>query len=195
MARTTLTSSEHEFVRQYTRSMVTMSTIATAILATILLSAYTGQFDRILSFNNNNNESMIHLETSFKRMEYTLKHITIQLLWIILSMYWVIGHRLGTPALDPSNQREDLVWMPKNILTNTIEHGLVFIISQLIMVIDLDSVQCCRMIPTLNYIYLIGRIAYLIGYPSKRSFGFTICNFTIILTVMFNMYQLIILYY
>ncbi|KAH9400264.1 hypothetical protein TYRP_001825 [Tyrophagus putrescentiae] len=186
MAPCNLSESEKEFVRTYTRKLLVMSTLATAVFLGILVPAYTGQLDLGLS--------MVPLGTTQERLVFTLKHLALQLAWIIISMYYVIYHRLGTPALDPTKGYESLVQNAKNILTNSVEHGLVFTFSLLIAATDLTPELCRRLVPTLNLLYILGRLLYLIGYPCNRSFGFTILNFTIITTVSYNLYQLACLY-
>lgn len=177
---------EKEFVRSYNKKLILLSTVAVAVFLGVLIPTYTGQLDL-----GRNSEP---LETPLDRVLYSLKHLSIQLAWIILSMYYVIYHRLGTPALDPTKGYEELCQNAKNILTNSVEHGLVFMVSQLIMAIDLSPSLCRRLVPTYNLVYLFGRLFFMLGYPCNRGFGFIIVNFSIIVSVSFNLYQLADIY-
>lgn len=178
---------ERKFIRDYTKKMAIFTAFAVLVLGILLLAAYSGKV--------NLKPKSVKLDTVEERLTFTLRFITIQLAWIIFSIYWVIMKRIGTPALDPSNGYEHLVQNAKNILTNTIEHGLVFMISQLVLAIDLSPEMCGRMIPTLNMVYLFGRIAYLIGYPANRTFGFVIIDSIIIICVSCNVYCLAKMYF
>lgn len=186
MAPGSFNESEKEFVRAYTRKLLVMATLSTGVFLGVLVPAYTGQLD--LGFSD------APLETVTQRLVFTLKHLGLQLGWIVLSMYLVVYQRLGTPALDPTKGYESLVQSAKNILTNSVEHGLVLTFSLLIAATDLSPALCRRLMPTINLLYIFGRLLYLLGYPSNRSFGFTIFNFTIITTVTYNLYQLACLY-
>ena len=181
-----LNESEQEFVRKYHRNLLILSTISTGVLFSVLIPAYTGHLDL--------GRNTAPLNTELDRLFYTLKHLSVQLAWIVISMYYVIYHRIGTPALDPTKGYEMLCQTPKNMLTNSVEHGLVFIISQLIMSIDMAPDMCRRMIPTINLMYIVGRILYVLGYPCNRSFGFVIFNFITLLCVSYNLNQLIGVY-
>lgn len=181
-----LSKDERQFIRHYNKRMAILATLSVLVLAISLFTAYSGKF--------NLKPKSVRLETVEERLIFTLRFITIQLVWIIASIFWVILKRIGTPALDPMNGYEHLVQSAKNILTNTIEHGIVFIISQLILATDLSPQLCGQMIPALNILYLFGRIAYLIGYPSFRTFGFVIFNFLIIICVSCNVYCLTKMY-
>ena len=179
---TMFSESEREFIRTYNKKLVIMTILSTGFLLAILIPSYKGQID--LGRNS------VPLNIVQDRLVYTLKHLSSQLAWLIISQYYVIYYRLNTPALDPTSGNEDLVQRAKNILTNSVEHGLVFMLSQLIMSVDLSADLCRRLIPTINILYILGRFLYLLGYPNNRTFGFVIVNLIIILTVSYNLCQL-----
>lgn len=177
---------ERKFIRDYSSKLVITSTLSTTFLGAALALAYTGIVDLT--------PKSVKLDTLQDRLVFTLRYESIQLVWIILAMYNVIRKRLSTPALDPTRGYERLVQNAKNILNNSIEHGLVFMISQLIISTDITPELCGRMIPMLNILYFVGRLLYAIGYPNNRSFGFVINNFIIILTVSYNVFGLTRMY-
>lgn len=63
-----------------------------------------------------------------------------------------------------------------NILQNTFEQFILSAFAQFILISFLDEVWTLRTIPWINFLLLIGRITFYIGYPMYRAFGM-FCGF------------------
>lgn len=108
------------------------------------------------------------------KLEFTLRFLILPILWILVNDLLVMFARvLNLEALDPLNDREDLVEVPNNILRNSMEQVILTTVTQLSLISYLSAAEVARVIPFLNITFLIGRIAYYAGYPRFRTYGFT----------------------
>ena len=123
------------------------------------------------------------------RLRYVLLHLTPGIAWILLSSWFVIQKRLTSPAIDPMDGYEKVTEVSKNNLTNSCEQFLMSSVSQLILVIHLESNIILNIIPILNLMFIAGRVAFWVGYPRYRSFGFMLTNYPIIATIAYNLYK------
>ena len=123
-----------------------------------------------------------------------LVHLTPGITWIMLSTWIVIRQRMAGPAIDPMNGYESTTEMSKNNLTNSVEQFLMSAVSQLILIIHLDSNSVLNIIPTMNLLFILGRIAFWLGYPKYRSIGFMLTNYPTIVAVVYNLYKFVRIY-
>lgn len=178
---------EQTFVKQYIRQEI-VPTITGLLLVTALISlTHYGYLDI---------KTGAPLDTPIDRLIFAARHQSLHLATIVLCIFLVISYRLGTPAMDPTHTEwERKVLEAKNVLTNTIEHGLVMIGTTLLTAIDLSPQQCARFIPIMTGAYVIGRAFFVLGYPHKRITGVLICHSLLIPSVCFNVYKLALMYF
>ena len=82
--------------------------------------------------------------------------------------------RLATGAINPLANKEHLLQVHKNILTNTVEQFLVFIVCALTLATYLETSTEMKLIPLYTVAFVVGRVLFRIGYvlrPEYRSFG------------------------
>ena len=109
------------------------------------------------------------------KLEFTFKMLALPLIWVLGSNATVCLLRLiRVQAIDPLNYREELIEVPVNVLSNSIEQLILTAFGQLAVVIHLNGPEIVRIIPLVNFLFIIGRTAYALGYPKWRSFGFTL---------------------
>ena len=110
------------------------------------------------------------------KLEFTLRFLILPALWLLISDLLVMIARCSNKqeALDPLNEREDLVEVPNNVLRNSMEQALLSLLAQLSIISYLSAADVARVIPLLNVTFFVGRVAYYIGYPKLRSFGFSL---------------------
>jgi hypothetical protein len=186
-----LTEEERKFVSDYTNRIIPIITFSTIILGIYFHLV----FNKTINFAKYCNISAEDLTEFSSRIKFVLLHLTLGIIWILISIHLVALKRLGTPALDPMYGYERITEAAKNNLTNSLEHFTISAISQLILVTDLEPETILNIIPALNVLLLIGRIAFWLGYPRYRGFGFTFFHFPIMATIGYNLYQLSKLYY
>jgi len=107
------------------------------------------------------------------KVEVTFRFLILPTLWILANILYVMWSRVRHPeALDPLNDYEHLVEVPRNILKNSIEQVVLSVIAQLAVISYLSGPEVAKIIPATNLLFLIGRIIYAATYPRLRSFGF-----------------------
>ena len=106
------------------------------------------------------------------KIKYVLRHSTPGALWLLFCPLYVIYKRVGTPAMVPTSGNEHLVEVAQKIMLNSLEHFVLHITLQLILVSFITAKQTINLIPTLNLLFIFGRIFFFIGYPKYRPFGF-----------------------
>lgn len=92
------------------------------------------------------------------------------LCWSIL----VVSNKRGsTPAVNPLAGKEHLLQLEKNILMNTVEQSLLFLMICLVLATYLEGSEL-RILPLYSILWVTGRISFTIGYrvnPKYRTFG------------------------
>ena len=92
------------------------------------------------------------------------------LCWAIVS---VAMKRASSRALNPLSGYEEFVQPQKNILNNTVEQLLVFLMTCLVLTTYLDNTEL-RILPLYSLLWVTGRLTFAIGYavhPKYRSLG------------------------
>lgn len=123
-----------------------------------------------------------------------LQHSTPGVVWLLFCTFYVISKRVGTPAEVPTSGHEHLTQSAKNIFLNSLEQFIMFFVSQLILVSYLTSKQVLNLIPTLNLLFIVGRITFWLGYPMNRSFGMTLNFAPLFVTMSYIGYRYITLF-
>jgi len=107
------------------------------------------------------------------KVEVTFRFLILPTLWILANIIYVMWSRVQHPeALDPLNDFEHLVEVPRNILRNSIEQLVLSVVAQLAVISYLSGPEVAKIIPATNLLFFIGRIIYAATYPTFRSFGF-----------------------
>lgn len=92
---------------------------------------------------------------------------------LLFSLLAVMSKRVSTPSANPMAGKEHILQMEKNILMNTVEQIMLFLMVALVLVTYLDTFEM-KIIPILAAHWVIGRILFNIGYrmgPQYRSLG------------------------
>ena len=103
---------------------------------------------------------------------------------LFFSIFAVMNKRGSTPAANPLAGKEHFLQVEKNILTNTVEQIMLFLLISIVLVTYLDQSEM-KILPLFASHWVIGRILFNIGYRlgfQYRSFGM-VCN--IFATVFF----------
>lgn len=124
------------------------------------------------------------------RVEYALRYQTLLVFWLLFNIYATIYGRITTKALNPLEERtEQRVQLFKNILTNSFESVAVSVFSQLIFVSFAEPSRILHVIPYVNIVQFIGRVAFFAGYPYKRAFGFQCTILPNTILAIYNLYK------
>ncbi|OXA57603.1 uncharacterized protein LOC110847707 [Folsomia candida] len=110
------------------------------------------------------------------RMEFTFKYLTLPAVWMVVVILNVIFQRSRTGALNPLNGRDIYFQKQANILQNSFEQFILSAFAQAILVAFINEQWTLRTIPWVNFLFVIGRIEFAIGYPNYRTFGM-FCGF------------------
>ncbi|OXA37622.1 uncharacterized protein LOC110862349 [Folsomia candida] len=111
------------------------------------------------------------LATFSARAEFTFRYLTLGVLSVLCTIFLVIFQRVTTGTVNPLAGQEDKVQKQANILQNSFEQFIISAFAQLCMVSFIGEKYTLRVIPWVNFCFIIGRFFFVIGYPSKRAFG------------------------
>lgn len=124
------------------------------------------------------------------RFEYAVRYQTLLTLWLVFMVNWVIYTRITRGALNPLVETtEKYAQMQKNILTNSIEQLVMSAFLQYAFVSFADPGLVMRLIPAVNVVQFIGRIAFFFGYPLYRTLGISLTLSPNLLMVGYNVYK------
>lgn len=114
------------------------------------------------------------LVTYGDKLGFTSRYLVLGALSFVLAIANVGKARHSTGAGNPlaGLDATPVMQAAKNILTNTCEQLIFTIIAQLALIDYLSADHVMKVIPMINYLFVIGRVTYLLGYPHKRGFGF-----------------------
>lgn len=188
-SRTTLAPKPKPLNKMEFAKLVKVATVA-GVLAFLIMGA-------IIHFCLNDTlrlyPSTINLETlkGFNsRVEFSLRHQTLLYLWLFFNVHSVIYVRLTRKAINPLvDSTEKLAQQQKNILTNSFEQTLMSSFLQLAFCSFADASLVLKLIPAVNLVQFIGRIAFWLGYPYYRTFGVALTLGPNALMMGFNLYH------
>lgn len=124
------------------------------------------------------------------RAEFALRYQVLLYGWLIFNLHAVIYTRMTKKAFNPLvDSTEKHVQQQKNILTNSFEQIILSSFNQLIFVSFADPTSTLRLIPAINLVQFVGRIAFFAGYPLYRTFGFSLTLLPNTLLVGYNLYK------
>eukprot|EP00731_Ephydatia_muelleri_P030798 Em0022g312a len=108
------------------------------------------------------------------RLAFTLRCLFPAVVVLAFFIVSVGMKRVSTGALNPLGNKEHLVQVHKNILTNTVEQFLVFAVCSLTLATYLETSTEMKLIPLYTVAFVAGRVLFRIGYvisPQYRAFG------------------------
>ena len=109
-----------------------------------------------------------------EKFMYTLRYCAFpQAVFLLFAIMRVGSKRGSTRAIDPLAGNEHLVQTEKNILMNTVEQLLCFLLLVFALTTYLEPEEM-RIIPLLSLSFFVGRTFFMIGYtinPKYRSVG------------------------
>ena len=112
-----------------------------------------------------------------EKLLYTLRYCTFpQAMFLMFAIFRVGSKRGSTPALNPLSGNEHFCQTEKNVLMNTVEQLLCFLLFMLALTTYLEPLEM-RIIPLLSVTFIIGRILFMVGYtfsPKHRSLGMSV---------------------
>lgn len=124
------------------------------------------------------------------RAEYALRYQTLLFAWLIFNIYAVIYVRLSRGALNPLvDSTEKQVQQIKNILTNSMEQVFLSSMLQLAFASFAEPALFKNLIPAVNVVQLVGRVAFFFGYPYYRTLGYVLTSLPNTLLLGFNLFK------
>lgn len=99
---------------------------------------------------------------------------------LCIAIQSVANKRGQSMAANPLAGREHKVVLEKNVLTNTVEQTMLFLMITLVLTTYLNAAEM-KIIPLYSVLWVIGRVFFRIGYaihPRYRSFGVVTTLFT-----------------
>ncbi len=112
-------------------------------------------------------------DSAASRATYTLRCAFPPLLVLIAAVMMAALKRVSTPAVNPLANKEHFVLVQRNFLGNTLEQIVVWLLSTGVLVTYL-SLEEMRLVPLYATTFVVGRILFRIGYPTKRTWGIMI---------------------
>jgi len=105
------------------------------------------------------------------KLQFTLQFWSLPLIWLVFSIAYVIYRRVTTKTINPLAANQETVHEANCLLRNGVEQIALLTLTQLALLPHLDAEMTLKLIPTLNIQWLVGRIAFFIGYPNNRLYG------------------------
>lgn len=110
------------------------------------------------------------LPSTGDKYAFACKWFSLQVAWMLIANINVGKQRIKVAL--PASGHDHLIEKEKNILQNSLEQSFMSIVAQLTLIASLSSAATIKLVPLINVLWLIGRIAFVYGYPDKRLFGF-----------------------
>ena len=126
------------------------------------------------------------------KFQFTLKFMLLPSTWLIHAIMTMVLKRFRTIAWNPmDSEGNEISKADQNMLTNTVEQTLLSLLSQVILIVFLNPQQVLKVIPSMNILFLVGRILFCIGYPKFRSFGFCFSMIPSVLGIKFVWFEIL----
>ena len=123
------------------------------------------------------------------KLEFAAKYWILGLVWLYFHLHVVIMGRVTSAAANPLAGHEDRVQADKNVFGNSVEQFVLAIVSQAAALPYLTGSQVLQLIPLFNGLFLVGRLLFWLGYPRRRSFGFTTSMLPSTIAIFFATYK------
>ena len=99
-----------------------------------------------------------------------------QAIFLIVSIFRVGAKRGSTSAINPLAGKEHLLQTEKNVLMNTVEQLLCFLLLVVTLTTYLEPSEM-RIVPLYSLAFIVGRVLFMVGYsigPQYRSLGMAV---------------------
>lgn len=112
---------------------------------------------------------------------------------LLVAIMSVVGRRAEGTAPNPLGNREHLIQLEKNILSNTVEQSFLFLMICLTLTTYLEDSEM-QILPVYSILWVVSRVLFIVGYkidPKYRSLGMVtifICSFFFIGLTGYLMY-------
>lgn len=126
------------------------------------------------------------------RLQFLCRFLVLHASWFLVNMLYVISFRFPTPAINPMAGNEHLTVAANKIFANSIEQSLISIFTQLSLITFAEPSTIIRLIPLLNFYFVIGRVAFLLGYPRRRPFGFYVNAVPMLFVNAYTLFRFIV---
>jgi hypothetical protein len=97
--------------------------------------------------------------------------------------------------MGPLDRYEKITEAAKIIFTNSLKQFVISIVSQLILVAQLEPNYILNVISTLNLLFIFGRFVFSLGYSKHRSFSFALTSLPTTATMVYNIYNFTKIYF
>lgn len=161
--------------------------LSSSLVAVSWTYGWKGQI-RILTPSNLN---LYELESFGNKLQFTARYWVLPLLFLFTRWHAVVTKRITTRAIDPLSGNEKYVEKANKILNNCMEQLLMSVVSQVCLLSYLTPEQTVSLIPLINLWHVIGRIAFLLGYPKYRTFGVNATMLPTTITIFFCLYHFV----
>jgi len=146
-------------------------------------------FGNYLNLSGHVNDSQLWDASYYHRLEFAMRYQVIGAGWLLFSVIYVMAKRVTTRASDPLTARDSTsLTIAKNNLSNSLEQFLCSFLAQIIALSYLDETCVLKVIPLVNLFFLIGRVGFLLGYPTYRDFGICCSFFPTTFLMFYNSY-------
>ena len=109
-----------------------------------------------------------------EKLLYAVRYCTFpQAVFLLVAIMRVGAKRGSTPAINPLAGKEHYLQTEKNVLINTVEQLLCFLLLVLTLTTYLEPSEM-RIIPIYSFAFIVGRVLFMIGYsidPQYRGAG------------------------
>ncbi|KAL5460487.1 hypothetical protein EMCRGX_G033938 [Ephydatia muelleri] len=125
------------------------------------------------------------------KVAYTFRCAFLAAMCLLVLIFAVVIKRGALGAINPLGGKEHLIQVDKNVLTNTVEQFLVYLVSVMALATYLDTPEQLKLIPLYTTAFIVGRILFRIGYglsPGYRTVGMTINFASSVYIIGFTLY-------
>ena len=134
------------------------------------------------------------LNTPESRLIFSLRCQIFPVLMLFAGIVAVGNGRFSSPAINPlANAESEAMRIHLRYLSNTLEQFVLFFAGSLILSTFLDTYSI-KLIPILATLFVLGRIAFWIGYlkePIERAFGLGVTLYPTIAVLIYDAYRVL----
>ncbi len=134
------------------------------------------------------------LNTPEQRLIFTLRCQIFPALMLLAGIAAIGRGRFSSEAIDPLAGAESTsMRVHLRYLNNTMEQFVLFLIASLVLCTFLDS-HSIKLIPILAILFVLGRIAFWLGYlqhPLNRGFGMAITLYPTVVILFYDAYRIL----
>lgn len=119
--------------------------------------------------------SLATIITFGDKLEVVAKYSLPGAVWLLFCVFWTASRRVKTGVLNPMTGQDgdtSSIMFAKNVFQNSLEQYIISVALQAGIVSYLSPAQVLKIIPLMNFFHVTGRIAFAVGYPNYRTFGF-----------------------